>query len=72
MPQIVLNDEQAKVLETALQPIEVVNRKGNLLRVLPPTWTEQEIAEARLRLAEKKPGLTTAQILDHLRSLEKK
>ena len=70
MPQIMLNDEQARVLETALQPIEVLNSKGKLIRVIPPIWTEQDIAEAKKALASKEPRYTTAEVLSYLRSLE--
>ncbi len=69
MPQIVLTDEQAEVVSTALKPVQVCDAQGNLLAVIQPTWTEEDIAEAKRRLASDQPRYTTAQVLEHLRAL---
>ena len=47
MPHIVLNEEQAKVVTSALQPVQVRDAKGNVLGTIPPIWTEEDIAEAK-------------------------
>ena len=70
MPQIVLNEEQAKVVATSLQPVQVRDAQGNLLGTIPPIWTEEDIAEAKRVLASNGPWYTTEQVLAHLRSLE--
>jgi hypothetical protein len=70
MPQIVLNDEQAKIVATALQPVQVRDAKGNVLGTIPPSWTEEDIAEAKRRLASDEPWFTTAEVLAHVRSLK--
>jgi hypothetical protein len=72
MPHIVLSDEQAKVVATALQPVQVRDAKGTVLGVIPSIWTEEDIAEAKRRLASNGPWYTTEQVLAHLRSLETK
>jgi len=69
---IVLNDEQAKVVAKALEPIEVRDGKGNVLGSISPVWTEEDIKEAKRRLASDQPRYTTSQVLDHLKSLEAK
>jgi hypothetical protein len=72
MLQIVLTDEQAKVVATALKPVQVRDGQGNALGWINPVWTEEDIAEAKRRLASDEPRYTTAQVLEYLRSLEKK
>ena len=72
MPQIILDDEQAKLLASSLKPVEVRDRQGNLLGVIPPVWTEEEVADAKKRLASNEPRYTTAEVLEHLRSLDRK
>jgi hypothetical protein len=39
---------------------------------IDPVWTEEDIADARRRLASDEPRYTTAQVLAHLKSLEGK
>jgi hypothetical protein len=70
MVQIVLTEEQLKVVASALQPIQVCDGKGNVLGSLPPIWTEEDIAEAKRILAANQTWHTTEQVLAHLRSLE--
>jgi hypothetical protein len=69
MPHIVLNEEQAKIVATALEPVQLRDAKGYVLRTIPPIWTEEDIAEAKKRLASDEPRYTTAQVLAYLRSL---
>jgi hypothetical protein len=72
MPQIILDDEQAKLLASSLKPVEVRDRQGNLLGVIPPLWTEEEVADAKKRLASDEPRYATAEVLEHLCSLDMK
>jgi len=51
---IVLNDEQAKVVAKALEPIEVRDGKGNVLGSISPVWTEEDLAAVR-RWMKKNP-----------------
>jgi len=72
MLQIVLSDEQAKVVASALKPVQVCDREGNVLGCIAPIWTEEDITEAKRRLAADEPRYTTAQVLEYLRSLDKR
>jgi hypothetical protein len=71
MVQIVLTDEQAQVVASALQPVRVCDSQGNFLGSITPIWTAEDIADAKRRLASNEPRYTTAQVLEYLRSLEK-
>jgi hypothetical protein len=72
MPQIVLPREQAELVAQALEPVQVCDPSGAVLGVIEPIWTHDEIAEAKRRLSTDQPRYTTAQVLEHLRSLERK
>ena len=52
MLEFVLTEEQAKVVAATLKPQQVRDTKGNVLGHFRPIWTEEDIAEARRRLAE--------------------
>jgi hypothetical protein len=69
MPQIVLDDGQARVVTEAVEPVEVRDRKGHLLGFIPAPWTEEEIAEAERVLHSSEPGYTYAEIRQYLESL---
>jgi hypothetical protein len=70
MLQIVLTDEQAKVVATALQPIQVCDAEGRIIGHIKPVWTEEDIKEALRELETNQVWYTTEQVLAHLRSLE--
>jgi hypothetical protein len=70
MNQIVLSDEQIKVVVTAISPVEVVDRHGNTLGYLPPLWTAEDLAAAREVLSSETEWFTTESVLAHLRSLD--
>jgi hypothetical protein len=53
--QITLDHEQAQVVSKALEPVQVRDDKGNLLGVIPPIWTKEDITEAKRRLASRGP-----------------
>ena len=73
MPEIVLTQEQTEVVARAKDAVQVRDSKGNVLGYIePPDFTPEEIAEAKSALASKQPRYTTAQVLEHLRSLEQK
>lgn len=71
MKQLVLTDEQAKLVAASRKPVSVVDSRGNSLGTITPAWTEADVVEAKRRLASEQPRYTTAQVLEHLRSLEK-
>jgi hypothetical protein len=69
MPQIILTEEQARVVAAAAEPVLVRDGRGKLVGVIPPPWSEADIAEAQRRRESDEPRHTTAQVLDYLRSL---
>jgi hypothetical protein len=71
MPDLILTEEQARLVTETLGTLRVRDHQGNVLGTLAPTWTEEDIADARRRLASAEPRYTTAQVLEYLRSLEK-
>ena len=72
MPFIVLNEEQTQTIVSSLQPIQVRDPQGKVLGILSPIWSEQDLQEARHRLAGNEPRFSTEQVINYLGSLEKK
>jgi hypothetical protein len=70
MPQIVLSDEQARILATALEPVEFLNANGDVIRVIPPIWTKEDIAAAKRRIGSPGPWYTSEQIRGRLAALQ--
>jgi hypothetical protein len=70
MTQLILNAEQSQIVAKALEPVEVCAPNGEVLGVIEPAVTREEIADAKQRLATDQPRYTTAQVLEHLQSLE--
>ncbi|MBI1904440.1 MAG: hypothetical protein HYS13_25370 [Planctomycetia bacterium] len=71
MPHIVVDDEQAKTISESTGYVEIRDQRGRRLGYVAPGFTEDEIAEAKRRLASDDPRYTTQQVLTHLRSLER-
>lgn len=70
MPQLILTPEQARILEDASEPVEILNTEGRVLaRVLSPT-DQAMVAEARRRLATPGPRYSSEQVRAHLLKLE--
>ena len=73
MQQIILSDEQMKILSEAHGQVEVRDSGGHLVGFLHFVgFTAAEIEDAKRRLASDEPRYTTEQVLAHLRSLESK
>ena len=72
MPHIVVNDEQAKIIAQSAERIEIRDKQGKHLGYVTHGFTEEDIAIAKQRIASTEPRYTTQQVLEHLRSLEKK
>ena len=71
MLEIVLTDEQAKMVTSALKPVQVKDGKDHVLGWFTPIWTEEDVARAKQSLASDQPWFTTEQVLEKLRSLER-
>ena len=70
MPFIVLNSEQARVLEQAVQPVEVRDEQGRILTRIPPLSEAAVVAEAKRRLAVKGPRYPAAEVEARFQKLE--
>lgn len=69
--QLILDDNQAKLVRHSAEPVELIDQTGNRIGILPrpDEWTPQELAETE-RLADSDgPWYTTAEVLDHLKTL---
>lgn len=75
IPHIVLTQEQAQAIRSVIGPVELRDAKGDCIgqaqRVLPDGWTEEDIRLAKQARDSGLPRYTTAQVLDHLRSLKR-
>jgi hypothetical protein len=63
MLQIVLTGEQAKVVASALKPVQVRDTKDKVLGWITPIRTEQDVAKAKQILASGEAWFTTEQVL---------
>jgi hypothetical protein len=69
MTNLVLTEEQTRLLAEARGPVAIVTTKGNTVAVVHRGFTDEEVREAEKRLLIKEPSYTTAEVLNHLRSL---
>lgn len=70
MIKIVLNDEQAKAVESAADAIEIRDPRGRLVGFVSKPLSKESVAVARQRLKSVGPWLTTSQVQSHLHSLK--
>ena len=54
------------------ESIEIRDARGGRLGYVAHGFTDEDIAIAKHRLASNEPRYSTQQVLDHLRSLERK
>jgi hypothetical protein len=72
MSSIVLTPDQVEVLKRSQTPVTVVDTNGKTLSQIARRWfSEERIADAKRRINEPEPSFTTAEVLEHLRSLER-
>jgi hypothetical protein len=70
MAQIVVSDDQAKVIAESKGSVAVCDAQGRCLGLISPIDSPDEIAEAKRRLASDQRRHTTSEVLSHLASLE--
>jgi hypothetical protein len=70
MDQIVTTNEFAKQLANMEGMIELVDEKGNRLGVLTRPPSDEDVRIAKERRTANKPGMTTAELLQRLKSVE--
>jgi hypothetical protein len=69
MAQIVLTPEQARLAADRKEFVELRDPAGNYLGYVAHGVTAEDIAIARQRMKSNAPRWTTAQVLEHLKSL---
>ena len=69
MAHIVIDDEQARLIAESNERVEIRDRKGNCLGYVLPEFSEADIALAKERRDSDEPRRSTAEVLEHLRSL---
>ena len=72
MTQIILDDEQAAALIASQGQVRLCNSAGKTLGFARPSFSEEEIDEARRRTASPGAWHTTDEVLAHLHSLDAK
>jgi uncharacterized protein YmfQ (DUF2313 family) len=70
MPELVLTEEQAKIVAQALGPVTVRDAKGNVLGRIEPELTLEMIAELKRRARSPGPFYTGEQVQARLRALQ--
>ena len=72
MKHIVVDKQQADVIRSSARSVQVLDSAGRLVGFFTPAPPEEEIARMNARLSEgpNGPVYTTAEVLEHLRSLE--
>jgi hypothetical protein len=70
MPQIILTDDQARVVRSN-GTVDVLDSQGRLLGQIEPLgFTAEEIADAKRRAASGGPWYTGEQVRERLKALE--
>jgi len=69
MPQIIVDDEQARIISESAESVEICDREGRHLGFVAHGFTDDDIAIAKQRRASDEPRFTTQQVLDHIQSL---
>jgi hypothetical protein len=70
MAQLILTEEQARIVAGATEPIHLCDPRGNIVAILKPAFTAEDLAEAKQRLASDGPRCTSEQVQAHLRALQ--
>jgi hypothetical protein len=70
MPELILTEEQTKILTQALGSVTVRDARGNLVGHLPVPLTPEVIAELKRRAASPGPWYTSQQVQARLTALQ--
>ena len=70
MSEIMLSDDQAKVVTQAFGPVAVRDAKGTVLGHIEPKLTQEMISELKRRAASPGPCFTGNQVQARLKALE--
>lgn len=72
MSRIVVSEEQAALITASNNALQVRDSQGRLIGYVTPALTADELANLKARIAANEPTYTTAEVLEHLRSLEQR
>jgi hypothetical protein len=70
VPQIVLSPEQSQIVAGAIEAVEVLDDRGELVGRFEPRQLAELIAESRRRLQSPGPRYTAEEVREHMRLLE--
>jgi hypothetical protein len=70
MVTLVLNAEQAKVLQEARDAVELIDGVGTRLGIVSRTPSDAEVETALARLGDGREGKTTVEVLARLMALD--
>jgi hypothetical protein len=71
MVQVVLNQEQARLIQESLvEPIQLCDPQGRVIRTLEPELTPEFITELKRRAGQPGPRFSGAQVKRHLQRLQ--
>ena len=70
MVTLVLNAEQAKVLQEAREAVELIDGVGTRLGIVSRTPSDAEVETALARLGDGREGKTTVEVLAGLMALD--
>ncbi len=70
MSELILTDEQARIVAESPGPVIVRDAGGNVLGRIEPDFTPEEIAELKRRAASPGPFFTGDQVQGRLRALQ--
>lgn len=70
MPDVILTDEQAKIVTGTFDTVTVRDPSGRVLGHIEPKLTPEQIAELKRRAASPGPWYTGAQVQARLRALQ--
>ena len=72
MAHLIVDDAQAEMIAQSNEPIEIRDRQGNHLGYVAKSFTPEELDLAKTRQTSNDPRYSTAEVLNHLRSLDAK
>ena len=71
MVRVILNDEQARLIQQSLvEPVQLCDAQGKVLRRIDPLFSAEEIAAAKKRARSPGPWYSGAQVQARLRALQ--
>jgi hypothetical protein len=72
MQHIVVDDQQAKLISEATESVEIRDSRGRHLGYVAHGFSDEDIAVAKQRSSSEEPRYKTQDVLDQLRSLDRK